>query len=156
MVGTLYIGKAGHLAFMGELCLRGYNVSMPEIDKGDDIFVVNDATGAMWRLQAKTSIGVRQKKSRRYQFRLRTDQIIIAQTPELHYAFVMRKSRGWHFLIMDRAVLRNYVVNQNMGTKARAYRHFTMVMHDDGRCVCSGINLTNHINDWNTWRTIKN
>lgn len=118
MAGSSYVGKAGHLAFMGELCLRGYNVSMPEIDKGDDIFVVNDATGAMWRVQAKTSRGTKQKTSRRYQFRLRSNQITTAQTPELHYVFIMRKSGGWHFLIMDRAVLRTYVVNQQIGTAA--------------------------------------
>ena len=39
MAGTQYTGKAGHLAVMGEFCLRGYNAAMPEIDKGDDVFV---------------------------------------------------------------------------------------------------------------------
>lgn len=57
MPGTLYIGKAGHLAVMGELTLRGYNAAMPEIDKGDVVFIVRDDTGAMWRLQVKTSMG---------------------------------------------------------------------------------------------------
>jgi len=70
-----YIGKAGHLALMGELCLRGYNVAMPEIDKGDDVFAVNDTTGTMWRLQVKTSLGTKQKKSWRYGFRVRENQI---------------------------------------------------------------------------------
>jgi hypothetical protein len=154
MAGSHYIGKAGHLAFMGELCLRGYNVSMPEIDKGDDIFVVNDATGAMWRVQAKTSVGAKQKTSRRYQFRLRDAQITRAQNPELHYAFIMRKSSRWFFLIMDRAVLRNYVVNQKIGTEAKDYRQFTVVLHDDSRCMCSSVDLKSHIGDWNTWPKI--
>lgn len=154
MATTHYIGKAGHLAIMGELCLRGYNVSMPEIDKGDDVFVVNDTTGAMWRLQAKTSLGTAQRTSRRYQFRLRTNQITTAQTPELHYAFIMRKNRRWFFLVMDRAVLRTYVINQQIGTAADPYRQFTIVLHDDGRCICSGVDLRNHIGDWNTWPRI--
>jgi hypothetical protein len=42
---------------MGELTLRGYNAAMPEIDKGDVVFIVRDDTGAMWRLQVKTSMG---------------------------------------------------------------------------------------------------
>src|SRR5262245_5259248 len=151
MAGSHYIGKAGHLAFMGELCLRGYNVGMPEIDKGDDIFVVNDKTGAMWRVQAKTSRGTKQKKSRRYQFRVRNNQIMTAQTPELHFAFIMRKSSRWFFLIMDRAVLRTYVMSQKIGTSAGDYRQFTIVMHDDDRCICSGVDLKMHIGDWATW-----
>lgn len=87
MVATHYIGKAGHLALMGELCLRGYNVAMPEIDKGDDVFVVNDTSGAMWRLQVKTSAGAKQKKSWRYGFRLRENQIPYPSTRYLLHPF---------------------------------------------------------------------
>jgi len=151
MASTHYIGKAGHLAIMGELCFRGYNVSMPEIDKGDDVFIVNDASGAMWRLQAKTSGGTAHANSRKYQFRVRENQIELPHTPELHFAFIMRGDHHWHFLLMDRAVLRNYVRNQNMGTPANDYRQFVFVHHEDGRCICSGINLQNHIGDWGTW-----
>ena len=38
-----YTGKSGQLAAMGELAWRGYNVALPEMDVGDDIFSVNDA-----------------------------------------------------------------------------------------------------------------
>ena len=151
MPGTQYTGKAGHLAVMGEFCLRGYNAAMPEIDKGDDVFVVNDTTGSMWRLQVKTSLGSDQATSRRYQFRVRQTAILNAQTPELHFAFVLRRDRVWHFLLMDRAVLRTYVRNQNMGTPAGDYRQFTFVFHQDDRLVCSGIDLANHLEDWATW-----
>lgn len=70
MLGTQYTGKAGHLAVMGEFCSRGYNAAMPEIDKGDNVFVVNDTTGAMWRMQVKTALGRQQATSRAYQFRV--------------------------------------------------------------------------------------
>ena len=151
MAGSHYVGKAGHLALMGELCLRGYNVSIPEIDKGDDIFVVNDLTGAMWRVQAKTSVGTKQLFSRRYQFRLRESQIQNPQTPELHYVFIMRIGSRWRFLIMDRAVLRIYVRNQGLGTASESHRVFTIVVHNDSRCMCSGIDLRSHVGDWATW-----
>lgn len=151
MSSTHYTGKAGHLAVMGELCLRGYNVAMPEIDKGDDVFAVNDATGAMWRLQVKTSQGKEQNNSKRFGFRLKENQIQTAQTPELHYIFCMRLGGGWKFLIMDRAVLRNYVNNSNIGTRAGDYRQLNIVLHKDGRCICSGVDLRNHIGDWVTW-----
>jgi hypothetical protein len=38
MPGSGYVGKAGQLAVMGEFLLRGYNVAMPEVDVGDEIF----------------------------------------------------------------------------------------------------------------------
>ncbi len=154
MPSTHYVGKAGHLAVMGEFCLRGYNVSMPEIDKGDDVFVVNDETGAMWRLQVKTSTGAKQNTSRKYQFRIRESQIQQPQSPELHFVFALRKINRWRFLVMDRAVLRNYVLNQSLGTGAAPYRHFVFVLNDDGRCICSGVDLKNHIGDWATWPSL--
>lgn len=106
MPDTQYVGKAGHLAVMGELSLLGYNVALPEVDIGDDIFAVNDTTGAMWRLQVKTSRGRTQARSHAYQFRVRETAIQNPQTPELHFIFVMRTLDRWRFLIMDRAVLR--------------------------------------------------
>lgn len=151
MPGTQYTGKAGHLAVMGELCLRGYNAAMPEIDKGDDVFVVNDTTGAMWRLQVKTSLGRQQATSRAYQFRVRETAIQNAQSPELHFVFVMRKDSIWHFLVMDRPVLRTYVRNNGLGTPADDHRMFTMVYHNDDRLICSGVDLRNHLEDWATW-----
>ena len=38
--GTQYTGRAGHLAVMAELLIRGWNTAIPEVDVGDDIFVV--------------------------------------------------------------------------------------------------------------------
>ncbi len=151
MPGTHYTGKAGHLAVMGEFALRGYNVAMPEIDKGDDVFVVRDDTGAMWRLQVKTALGIDQRKSRRYQFRVRENMIQAAQTPELHFVFVMRHLERWRFLIMDRAVLRNYVVNFNLGNLHNLYRQIYMTLHEDGRAICSQQNFQGHLEDWATW-----
>ena len=154
MTGSQYIGKAGHLAVMGEISFRGYNVALPEIDKGDDIFAVNDSTGAMWRLQVKTSSGRVQRQSIAYQFRIRESAIRSPQTPDLHFIFVMRENDHWRFLIMDRAVFRSYVVNNNFGTLAGDHRQVSITLHNDGRAICSGTNLQNHLEDWVTWPII--
>ncbi len=151
MSGTQHTGKAGHLAVMGEFCYRGYNAALPEIDKGDDIFVVNDSTGNMWRLQVKTAVGKKQKKSTMYQYRVKEKNIHQAQSPELHFVFVMRLADGWAYLIIDRAVLKNYVIQNNLGTLAGDYRQITITLHDDGRATCSKLELKNHLGDWNTW-----
>ena len=43
----LYLGKAGHMAVMSEFLTRGWNVAIPEVDIGDDIFVVQDDNGVL-------------------------------------------------------------------------------------------------------------
>lgn len=39
---NLYLGKAGQLAAMASFLVRGWNVATPEVDVGDDLFVVED------------------------------------------------------------------------------------------------------------------
>ena len=48
-----YVGKAGHLAIMSAFLMRGWNVAIPEDDVGDDIFVVQDESGTLRRVQVK-------------------------------------------------------------------------------------------------------
>src|SRR3954469_7536587 len=55
---TSHLGKAGHHAVMAEFLLRGWNVAIPEVDVGDDIFVVNDNADRVIRVQVKTTAGV--------------------------------------------------------------------------------------------------
>jgi hypothetical protein len=55
MLESPSIGKAGHLAAMAELSLGGYNFATPEIDKGDDLFGVNDRSGAKCNSQRVSS-----------------------------------------------------------------------------------------------------
>lgn len=154
MPSSQYVGKAGHLAVMSEFCLRGYNAATPEIDIGDDVFVVNDRTGNMWRVQVKTSRGRQQRTSRAYQFRIRNTAITAPQNPQLHFVFVMREHREWRFLIIDRAVLANYVNTSAMGTAGRDYRQFNFTLHVDNRAICSGTDLTHHLDDWSNWPPI--
>lgn len=42
-MSTSYTGKAGQLFAMSEFLMLGYNVAIPEVDRGDDIFVVRDS-----------------------------------------------------------------------------------------------------------------
>lgn len=52
---NLYLGKAGQLVVMSNFLLRGWNVATPEVDVGDDIFVVEDKKGIFYRVQVKTA-----------------------------------------------------------------------------------------------------
>ncbi len=43
------------MAVMAEYLARGYNVAIPEVDIGDDIFVVRDEIGEFSRIQVKSA-----------------------------------------------------------------------------------------------------
>ncbi len=63
---NLYTGGAGQAAVMSEFLFRGYNVAVPEVDRGDDLFVVQDADGSLSRIQVKAVIGKRRARSDAY------------------------------------------------------------------------------------------
>ena len=156
-----YTGKAGQLAAMGELAWRGYNVALPEIDKGDDIFSVNDTTGTMLRIQVKTSIARRQPRinASKYSFNVRGSAISVPQSPELHFVFACRIELGFRFLVMSRDVLRNYVNSHNAGSpgeRAKEGRRFEIQIFDDGCAKClPGIDWSSHLEDWATWPSLR-
>ncbi|MBK9367073.1 MAG: hypothetical protein IPN01_12260 [Deltaproteobacteria bacterium] len=64
----LYVGAAGQAAVMSELLMLGYNVAVPEVDVGDDLFVVNDNNGNYRRVQVKTAIAQASRSSYAAQF----------------------------------------------------------------------------------------
>ena len=73
--GHLYTGRAGHLAVMAELLLRGWNTAIPEVDVGDDIFVVRDSDGNMHRVQVKTAVAKTLKSGHSAHFNLSLSQL---------------------------------------------------------------------------------
>ena len=156
-----YLGKAGQLAVMAELAFLGYNVSIPEVDKGDDVFAVNDETGNMYRLQVKTATAFKQKESHRCQFSLRVDQLEKAHTPELHYCFTAKIEEKWEFIVVTRTVLQHLVSVDDIGTKAKLKSGkesltLTITFQDDGRCTCSKKDLQTYRNNWSqTWPSLK-
>src|SRR5579872_5890671 len=102
MASKAHIGKAGHLAAMAEFLLRGYNVAQPEVDVGDDIFVVHDRTGKLWRIQVKTAIGKQRKYGWSGQFIVAEQQLKDTKKPDLYYVLAIRCGTKWEFLVAER------------------------------------------------------
>ena len=50
-----HFGRAGEYFAMSELLLRGWNVAVPVVDVGDDVFVIDDRDKTTLRAQVKTS-----------------------------------------------------------------------------------------------------
>ena len=102
----LYVGAAGQAAVMSELLMLGYNVAVPEVDVGDDLFVVNDNNGNYRRVQVKTAIAQASRSSYAAQFSIPLRQIERPYTPELCFVFAVRHADRWSdFIIIEREEL---------------------------------------------------
>lgn len=92
----MYFGKAGHLFMMAEFLLRYWNVSIPEVDVGDDIFVVQNDLGKLVRIQVETAI---ERYTRGcYQASFFLDGPRLREKKEgarVYYVFLVRRSHDW-------------------------------------------------------------
>ena len=121
---------------------------------------IMSATGALYRLQVKTSTARVQQKSHRCTFSLRLDQLRTAQTPELHYAFVTKIDAHRHYVIVSRAVL-EHLQGDGLGSVAvlrggRQSLTIGITFHNDGRIMGGRTHdLTRYHNSWATWPNLR-
>jgi hypothetical protein len=101
---------------MSEFLLRGWNVAILEVDVGDDIFVVRDSDGHMYRIQVKTGMVKRYLNDVGHscKYYLKRSQLVTPITPEIIYVFVSRSEKRWEsFLIIPRSELYTLYVSKN-------------------------------------------
>ena len=102
----LYVGRAGQLAVMAEFLLRGYNVAIPEVDVGDDIFVVRDRTQGYSRVQVKTALAIATRVGYSARYTVKLDQLVTLSTPDIWYVFANRLENRWQsFVVISRSPL---------------------------------------------------
>jgi hypothetical protein len=153
MAGKSHVGKAGQLATMAEFLLRGYNVAMSEVDTGDDICVVHDREGQLWRIQVKTAVG----KGRGYgysgKFAVSWDQLTIKKKPDLFYVFALRAGKRWDFVLIQRMELYRLQKRRRIAVRSRDKLIFTLRFSaTDVRCA--GVNLQLYRDRWDPWPII--
>lgn len=106
---TSHIGRAGQFAAMAEILARGWNVAIPEVDVGDDVFVAQDDGARLTRVQLKTTAAdesgtgtwVSGTIKLPYDQLMREDEAV-----PLTYAFAIRCGGRWEFVVVDRDTLR--------------------------------------------------
>lgn len=114
----LYLGRAGQLFVVSEFLLHGWNAAIPEVDTGDDVFVVRDPNGEFRRIQVKTVTGVKRVYGYSAKFILNLTQVKTPKVPDLIYFLVVRLNESWiSYFVIDRSVLEDFVENKNVGTK---------------------------------------
>lgn len=154
---NLYLGKAGQFIVMGELLSRGWNVAVPEVDKGDDIFVVRDENGEFTRVQVKTAYAKGNKTNGfSAQFNIPLKQLKTAVTPQLVYIFVIRFNEKWQdFIIISREQLEEEFVVNNVGTKQVKDNKLVLTIRLKGSSyVCSNQNWDVYKNNFSWWPKI--
>jgi hypothetical protein len=101
-----FFGRSGQLAVMAELLHRHINVAIPEVDVGDDIFVVKGSDETVTRVQVKAATAQEQRNGYEARFNVPLAQLSVRDSPPLVYIFPIRSGKRWsEFLIIRRATL---------------------------------------------------
>ncbi len=153
---NLYLGKAGQLAIMSYFLARGWNVATPEVDVGDDLFVIEDKKGIFYRVQVKTSQAVERKDDNySVRFNLPLAQLRAGVNPEIYYAFVVYRNNEWaEKIIISRERLFEYYELDRIGSvyKENIVLYFAF---RDGKVSCSDVDMTEFINNFDNFPIIQ-
>lgn len=152
---NLYVGRAGQMAVMAEFLLRGWNVALPEVDVGEDVFVVKDETGDLSRVQVKTATVRPSQSGYSVQFSLSLKQLLTQRVPDLVYIFAIRSLEGWEpFVVVGRGELALEHENHRVGSISRddLILRFSI---QDSKLKCSNRDFLDYRNDWSRWPVIR-
>ncbi len=150
-----YLGKAGHLAIMSEFLMLGWNVAIPEVDIGDDIFVVQDDNGTLRRVQVKTSTSTSRKDSFSGQFNVSVKSLQNISNIPVHYVFMVRHNDEWSKpVIIRQDYLLNHFENDKVGSAAKGNITFYFSF-SKGKAECSGQDFSKYIKDYTDFPKIE-
>lgn len=151
----LYLGKAGHLTVMSEFLTRGWNVAIPEVDIGDDIFVVQDDNGTLRRVQVKTSTSTVRHNSFSGQFNIALFQLRNIANIPVYYVFVVRHNEQWTKPIVIRQdYLLDHLQNDKIGSEHDGNLNLYFSYSTD-EVECSALDLTKYISDFTDFPLIE-
>jgi hypothetical protein len=145
---NLYLGKAGQLLVMSEFLARGWNVATPEVDIGDDLFVVEDKQGIFFRVQVKTASAIVSSQGYATRFKLPIKQIKDYISPEIYFIFVIRINNSWqNVMIISRESISKFIEDDSFGSKIEGNILLNFVFKKD-KVFCSNVDFTEFINNF--------
>lgn len=151
---NLYLGKGGQLAAMSYFLVRGWNVATPEVDIGDDLFVIEDEQGFFFRVQVKTSQCIERQNGFSARFTIPLEQLQKRYNPELYYVFMGLKNHEWaDKIIIPRAILLDLHTFNKMGTVHEGYLNLYFSFQEK-KVICSEIDLTAFYNNFSDFPVI--
>jgi hypothetical protein len=158
---NLYLGKAGQLAVMSYFLVRGWNVATPEVDVGDDLFVIEDAKGIFYRVQVKTANATNRLNSYSAQFNVPIPQLQRKIDPEIYYVFVVCRNYQWsNKIVISRKDLFELHYESAIGTIADSsllvYFSFeTDKMTQKIKVTCSSVDVTEYCDNFTDFPVIQ-
>lgn len=149
-----YLGKAGHLNIMSEFLMLGWNVAIPEVDIGDDIFVVQDDNGTLRRVQVKTSTSTVRKVGFSGQFSLSIKNLRNIANILVHYVFLVRHDGEWSkpVIIRQDYLLDHFQNGVGVESKGNATFYFS---YTNGKVMCSDEDFSKYIKDYTDFPKIE-
>jgi hypothetical protein len=151
----LYLGKAGHLTVMSEFLTRGWNVAIPEVDIGDDIFVVQDDNGTLRRVQVKTATSTLRQSGYSGQFNIPLNQLKNIANIPVHYVFVLRHNHQWTKpVIIRQDYLLDHWLNDKIGSQHEDSLNLYF-SYSNERVECSGLDLSKYVFDFTDFPLIE-
>lgn len=143
-----YLGKAGHLFIMSEFLMLGWNVAIPEVDIGDDIFVVQDDSGTLRRVQVKTSTSKIRKDGFSAQFSVPLKNLRNISNVLVHYIFLVRHNHNWSKpLVIRQDYLLDYFENSHVGAESNGNIIFYFAFKNES-VICSGNDFSKYSNNF--------
>jgi len=115
----LYKGAGGQLAVMSEFLMRLLNVAVPVVDVGNDVFVVQESSDIVTRIQVKYA-QAQSQKNRTYvaMFGLPWEQLAQFDEPSLVYVLAVRFGEIWSdFIVIRRSILKELNRVHSIGTE---------------------------------------
>ena len=113
-----FFGRSGHLAVMSEFLHRRINVAIPEVDVGDDVFVVKGSDDTVTRVQVKAATAKAQVDGYFAVFNVPLAQLSVPRdTPALVYVFATRFQNRWSDFIVIRRSTLFARVNEGAGSR---------------------------------------
>ena len=145
-----FIGKAGHLHIMAEFLMRGWNVAIPEVDIGDDIFVVKDSEGTLRKVQVKTATANITQKGFYAHFSASFSNIRNLGPINTHYVFLVIKGNDWTKpVIIRQDVLLQMFQEEGIGNLSGNTIVYRFSYSIDGTSVsCTGADFSSNINNF--------
>ena len=139
-----YIGKAGQLFAMSEFLMRGWNVAIPEVDRGEDIFVVQDSDGTLRRVQVKSSQARLNKQGYYVQFNIPYRQIVTELTPDIHFILLIRYEDKWRDMLLISRERLEYELST--GQAVNTSKVTLRINFTAGKAICHGKDFTKYLN----------
>ncbi len=140
---------------MSEFLTRGWNVAIPEVDIGDDIFVVQDDNGTLRRVQVKTSTSTERQNTFSGQFNVPLTQLRNIANIPVHYVFIVRHNEHWTKpVIIRQDYLLDHLQNDKIGSEHEGNLNLYF-SYSPQNVECSGLDLNKYVSDFTDFPLIE-